>query len=360
MIIGNSNIATRSSRQYNAVSGAESTLSLWGTSKSAKLAKTGSKQVKSLPPFSLHGFGKDKDAFGQDIMEQFKTAAKNNIESRRVDSARERMRSINEMRYQTINYILNILLGKENKRTDMMKLADMNSSEGNDASNGYTASGGSFTQTNYYAESELTTYQTKGTVVTADGRSIDFNVDIALSRSFMEVSDTTVDWGNVQTTDPLVINLNSDIASVSDQKFLFDIDADGHKEAISMLSGGSGYLALDKNHNGTIDDGSELFGTTSGDGFKDLAVYDEDGNGWIDEADSVFKDLMVWTMDKSGKNTLVALGEAGVGAIYLGSSKADFSLTNSLNETQAIIRSSGVFLYENGNVGTIQQLDMAR
>ncbi len=37
-----------------------------------------------------------------------------------------------------------------------------------------------------------------------------------------------------------------------------------------------------------INDGSELFGTSSGDGFKDLATYDEDENGWIDENDSIF------------------------------------------------------------------------
>ena len=44
-----------------------------------------------------------------------------------------------------------------------------------------------------------------------------------------------------------------------------------------MLNG-SGYLALDKNGDGTINDGSELFGTRNGDGFADLAQYDEDGN----------------------------------------------------------------------------------
>ena len=37
----------------------------------------------------------------------------------------------------------------------------------------------------------------------------------------------------------------------------------------------------------------KLFGTSSGDGFKDLAEYDEDGNGWIDENDSIFNRLKV-------------------------------------------------------------------
>ena len=55
-----------------------------------------------------------------------------------------------------------------------------------------------------------------------------------------------------------------------------------------MLGSGSGFLALDKNGNGKIDDGSELFGTKSGDGFADLAEYDSDGNGWIDEKGRVY------------------------------------------------------------------------
>lgn len=63
---------------------------------------------------------------------------------------------------------------------------------------------------------------------------------------------------------------------MTDQKFYFDLDADGTADRISMLKSGSGFLALDKNGNGKIDDGSELFGTQSGDGFADLEEYDID------------------------------------------------------------------------------------
>ena len=67
-----------------------------------------------------------------------------------------------------------------------------------------------------------------------------------------------------------------------------------------------------------INDGNELFGTKSGDGFKDLAKYDKDRNGWIDEADDIFDDLRIWTKDEQGNDKLLTLKEAGVGAIYLG------------------------------------------
>ena len=64
----------------------------------------------------------------------------------------------------------------------------------------------------------------------------------------------------------------SNVTSVSDMKFKFDIDSDGKVDEISFVGKSSGFLALDKNEDGKINDGSELFGTKSGDGFSDLAL----------------------------------------------------------------------------------------
>ena len=159
----------------------------------------------------------------------------------------------------------------------------------------------------------------------------------------------------------MMINLNTDEASVSDQTFYFDLDADGSLDEISQLSSGSGFLALDKNGDGKINDGNELFGTKSGDGFSDLAAYDEDGNGWIDENDSIFHQLRIWTKDAAGKDVLYTLAKAGVGAIYLGSAQTDFALNSAKdNSTNALIRKTGIFLYENGGCGTMQHLDMVK
>ena len=159
--------------------------------------------------------------------------------------------------------------------------------------------------------------------------------------------------------DPLVINLEGNPASFSDQTFFFDLDSDGKAEELSSLAKGSGFLALDLNNDGIINDGSELFGTKSGDGFKDLAAYDKDGNGWIDEDDEVFKHLKVWTKDADGRDRLIALGDAGVGAIYLGHTATEFSVKQmETNQTQGIVRSTGVFLKESGEVGTIQHVDL--
>jgi hypothetical protein len=216
------------------------------------------------------------------------------------------------------------------------------------------------TMTQYYTESEQTSFSTTGTVVTSDGREISFNLDLSMSRSFEEYYETSQTREIVQMMDPLVINLDTDMASLSDQKFEFDIDQDGILDSISMLQGGSGYLALDKNGDGIINDGSELFGTSSGDGFADLAMYDEDGNGWIDENDEIFSKLLIWSKDENGNDELYHLKDKGVGAICLQKASTDFSL-NSLktNQTNGQIRSTGIFLYENGNAGTVQQMDLA-
>lgn len=212
-----------------------------------------------------------------------------------------------------------------------------------------------------YFEAEQTNFSTEGKVITASGREISFNVEVEMSRSFYEQTSNLIDFGSVKLTDPLVINLDSDVSSVSDQKFYFDLDADGHQEQISMLNSGSGFLALDKNGDGIINDGSELFGTKSGNGFADLAQYDQDGNGWIDEADEIFDKLLIWQKDEKGNDVLRGLGAAGIGAIYLGNANTEFSLNAAAdNKTNAVIRQTGMFLYENGNAGTMQQIDLAQ
>lgn len=210
-------------------------------------------------------------------------------------------------------------------------------------------------------ESEQTSFSTQGTVVTKDGREIKFGIDMKMSRSFAEYYEAKVPAKQTEFCDPLVINLDTDITELSDQKFLFDIDNDGILDEISKLSSKSGYLALDKNGDGKINDGSELFGTASGNGFADLAAYDDDGNGWIDEDDEIFDKLLIWSKDEHGNDKLYHLKDRGVGAICLASAATEFALNNmQTNEANGVIRRTGMFLFENGNVGTMQHVDLAK
>ena len=210
----------------------------------------------------------------------------------------------------------------------------------------------------FSSEFESTTFASQGVVQTQDGRSIGFNIEVSMSREFT-TEFNILETENYIKTDPLMINLDSNIGSVSDQKFYFDLDTDGKEEQISFAGQGSGLLVLDINGDGTINDGSELFGTKSGDGFKDLAGYDNDGNGWIDENDSVFSRLKVWTKDAEGNDYLIDLKEADVGAIYLGNADTQFSLKNDENKLNAEIKKTGIYLRESsGAVGTLNHVDM--
>lgn len=211
----------------------------------------------------------------------------------------------------------------------------------------------------FVKEEEVTSFSSTGVVKTADGRSISFNVNVEMSRNFEQYMENYKSE-EIVLRDPLVINLDSAPANISDQTFFFDIDADGKKDEISMLGKGSGFLALDKNNDGVINDGSELFGALTGNGFEELAKYDDDGNGWIDEADEIFTKLKVWTKDENGKDILLSLKDADLGAIYLNSVSTEFSVNNiETNQQNAQVRSTGIYLKESGGSGSIQQIDFA-
>lgn len=210
-----------------------------------------------------------------------------------------------------------------------------------------------------FYESENTYFKARGRVKTADGREIAINVDVGMSREFTAYYEENYGFAKVNTCDPLVINLNGNVAQLSDQKFFFDLDADGEKEEIAKLESGSGYLSLDKNGDGIINDGSELFGPKSGNGFGDLAAYDEDDNGWIDENDEIWSKLKIWCKDEKGNDKLYTLAESGVGAICLQNVETNFTQGNA-ESVKGYIRKTGIFLYENGNVGTLQHLDLAQ
>ena len=211
----------------------------------------------------------------------------------------------------------------------------------------------------FVSESESVAFASSGMVKTQDGRSIDFNIEVSMSRAFTSQINTLTTQNYIKT-DPLVINLDTDIGSVTDQKFLFDLDSDGDEEEISFAGKGSGFLALDRNGDGRIGDGSELFGTKSGDGFKDLAAFDEDGNGWIDENDSIYSKLKVWTKDEAGNDYLINLKDADVGAIYLDNADTQFSLKDGNNRLNGEIKKTGIYLHEStGAAGTLNHVDLA-
>ena len=206
-------------------------------------------------------------------------------------------------------------------------------------------------------EYESTSFSSSGKIVTEDGKEIDFAVNLSMSREFYTEQSLHVRAGDA-LKDPLVINFAGKAAELTQDTFAFDIDNDGHENQISFLQPGSGFLALDKNGDNVINNGSELFGPESGNGFQDLAAYDSDNNNWIDENDAIFHKLRIWTKDAEGNDVLFGLGEKGIGAIYLDSAQTLFSIKDMENRLQGQVQSTSIFLGENGGVGTVQQIDL--
>jgi hypothetical protein len=206
-------------------------------------------------------------------------------------------------------------------------------------------------------ESEQTSFQAQGVVRTADGAEISIDLQLNMSRTFFSENSTTLRAGDA-LKDPLVVNFSGNAAELTRDRYEFDIDADGAADQIHFLSSGSGFLALDRNGDGRINDGSELFGALSGNGFADLAELDDDGNGWIDEADEVFDRLRIWSRDGDGREQLVALGVRGVGALYLGHITTPFDIKTPDNQLTGVVRQTGLYLQEEGGAGTLQQIDL--
>jgi hypothetical protein len=94
---------------------------------------------------------------------------------------------------------------------------------------------------------------------------------------------------------------------------IFDISGTGHPVLIAWTApkSGNAFLALDRNHNGKIDDGKELFGNYTEqppcedgtqvclNGYRALAEFDKpenggNGDGIIDSRDAVYSKLLLW------------------------------------------------------------------
>jgi hypothetical protein len=210
-----------------------------------------------------------------------------------------------------------------------------------------------------YQESESASFSATGSIKTQDGQSIEFSVKLNMSREFRIETSSSIAAGDPEKkVDPLVINFDGNAAELSQTRFEFDLDANGTTEQIATLKPGSGFLALDKNQDGVINNGSELFGPNSGNGFSELAKYDSDNNGFIDEADPIYKNLRIWQRHEDGSQQLIALGDKNIGAIYLGHATTPFQLRTDANQSLGEITDSGIYLTEDGKTGTVQQINL--
>ena len=135
--------------------------------------------------------------------------------------------------------------------------------------------------------------------------------------------------GALNIGSPIILDLNGDgVKTMSvTEGVKFDVFATGNKVNTGWVSGADGLLVLDRNHDGVINDGSELFGTATNlangqkasDGYAALREFDSNSDGAITSADAAFKDLQVWVDSNSDGVTetgeLKSLASLGITSI---------------------------------------------
>jgi hypothetical protein len=149
------------------------------------------------------------------------------------------------------------------------------------------------------------------------------------SAQIASLSTTQVSYLKMVT--PIALDLNGDgVRTQSIQAGIkFDITASGYEVSTGWLSPEDGFLVLDRNQDGIINDGSELFGSATeladgsraSDGYTALQQWDSDQNGEIDANDAVFPELRVWVDHDGDGHTdageLKSLNSLGVTSISL-------------------------------------------
>ncbi|MFA6075012.1 MAG: calcium-binding protein [Negativicutes bacterium] len=168
--------------------------------------------------------------------------------------------------------------------------------------------------------------------------------------------------------DPLALDLDGNGISFTKNSAYFDLGTDGFAERATWIGKGDGLLALDKNDDGKINNGSELFGdamrkkdgTFAKDGFDALADYDINKDGKIDANDEIYSKLKVW-VDADGDGItddgeLKTLSELGIKQLNLGNTAGN----NVVNATGEALRKQGTFVWENGATSALNEYGLSR
>ena len=164
--------------------------------------------------------------------------------------------------------------------------------------------------------------------------------------------------------DPLVFDLDGDgitTVSLEESNAFFDLDNNGFAEKTSWVGAKEGLLAYDKNGDGIINGGNELFGdrtlmkdgkTLASSGFVALAEYDDNKDGKIDSNDVIYALLRIW-QDSDGDG-IASAGElrrlVDLGIVSIGLSYSNTGVTDSANNIQV---RTGTFTLADGSSRTV-------
>ena len=159
--------------------------------------------------------------------------------------------------------------------------------------------------------------------------------------------------------DPLIVDLSNDglqLISLDISSTRFDIDGDGYAENTAWVSPQDGILTIDLNHDGTINNITEIFSEhynngTAKSGLEALATLDSNKNGIISAADDQFNQILVWQdLNQDGisqPNELKTLTQLGITSITLS------GITTEALQDGNIIRTRSIFNRNDGTLGQI-------
>ena len=170
--------------------------------------------------------------------------------------------------------------------------------------------------------------------------------------------------------DPLTLDLDGDgietLASNGHKGALFDHSNDGIRTATGWINNDDGLLVYDRNGDGVVNNGGELFGDNTllknseraANGYQALAELDENSDGKVDAADSAFAKLRVWRdLNQDGisqEGELLTLNEAKVKALNLANKNADRDLGNGNS-----LAEEGTYTDSDGNEKQMGDLNLA-
>jgi len=194
----------------------------------------------------------------------------------------------------------------------------------------------------------------EGSLSTKDGKEMSFSLSLEWNQEFVENNRLRIQDGKI-FEDPLVISLDGMPPVISDK---FEFNLNENAQQLNYLNANAGYLVNDANNNNSVDDGGELFGPHTSDGFAELSKYDDDNNGWIDSSDKIFKQLKLWTPTKNG-DELLSLQNVGIGAISLSTTDINFVAKDSIDNPIANYKEASVAIDNKGNAYGVFSVDLA-
>lgn len=188
-----------------------------------------------------------------------------------------------------------------------------------------------------------------GELQLTDGSSISFAFDFSMAVSWARYSYT-----EQPLQDPLVVSLTGSPVQLTEQNMLFDLNSNGNKVKLPQLAAQQYYLAADRSQDQQINNGAELFGPQTGQGFAELAKFDDNGNGFIDPGDDIWQYLYLWRPNEQ----LLCMNDTKLGAFSISSAATPMPLLDKQQHKTGEIQRSGLAFTADAKPVLVQQIDL--